>query len=325
MTSTASNWPASSRRRIDVDGSQLAYLDVGQGEVLLLLHGYPATASSWRHQISDLSRDYRVIAPDWFGFGESERRFDTRPDYDFEVSRVGRILDVLSIERSAVVGHDYGGYLALGFAARQPRRVSSLGVVNCRAHRTFPQPTYAQFQALCMLARTPVVRTLLGLAPFYSLNRLLLRDYARDGGPLADGTLREYLAWMKTPRGRRWVVHFFRHYAMAENVRLRSELGSIRSPTRIIWGADDPFCPTSIAEEVAELVPNSTVAILHGAGHFLPEEKPAEVSREIRVLLREASHHEATAPGRRVSAQGTPAYQERRDGQSDEPLQDEHA
>ncbi len=289
MNARPSELAGPTRQRVDVDGSEVAYFDVGKGEVLLLLHGYPADATSWRHQIPSLSADYRVIAPDWFGFGESERRLDTRPDYDSEVSRIGRILDALAVDRATLVGHDYGGYLALGFAARHPERVSGLGVLNCRAHRTFPQPTYAQFHALCVLARIPVVRTLLGSAPFYSLNRLLLREHARDGGPLAGGTLERYLSWMKTPSGRRFVVHFFRHYAMRENAMLRSELPQIEAPTRIVWGDQDSYCPLFIADEVRALVPGSELAVLRGAGHFLPEERPADVLREIRALLQAVS------------------------------------
>lgn len=289
MKTVPSKLAATTRQRVNVDGSEVVYFDIGKGELLLLLHGYPANALCWRDQILALAKDYRVIAPDWFGFGDSERRFDTQPDYDFEVSRIGRLLDALSIKKTSLIGHDYGGYLSLGFAARNPQQVARLGILNCRAHRTFPQPTYAQFQTLCLLARTPVVRNLLGFVPFYSLNRLLLKPYTRDGGPMADGMLDHYLAWMKTPHGRRWVVHFFRHYAMPENARLKSELGKIACPTRIIWGDEDPFCPQSIAEDLAERVPSSKLVFLRGANHFIPEEKPAEVLHEIQELMKEIS------------------------------------
>ncbi len=273
------------RKRILVHGSEMAYIERGEGVPVILLHGYPANGLCWRHQIDELAKQYRVIAPDWFGFGESERRFDTKPEYDFEVERMSWILDAFGIEAATIVGHDYGGYLGLGFAARFPSRVNGLCVMNCRAHRTFPQPTYAQFGALCALARTPILRNLLGLVPFYSVNKLLLGHYARPGGPLADGMLEAYLEWMKPISGRRWVAHFFRYYAMPENERLARELRFISCPTHIVWGDEDPYCPFQIAEELANEIPKATIARLQHVNHFIPEERPNEVTSEIKNLL----------------------------------------
>jgi cis-3-alkyl-4-acyloxetan-2-one decarboxylase len=273
------------RQRISVRGSELVYTDMGSGDPVLLIHGYPANGLCWRHQIVELSKNNRVVAPDWFGFGESERRFDSKPTYDYEVERLGWILDALELDRANIIGHDYGGYLSLGFAARHPERVTRLGVLNCRGHRTFPQPTYAQFGILCAAARTPILRTLLGFAPFYSANKLLLGHYAKAGGPMAEGMLESYIDWMKSLNGRRWVAHFFRHYAMQENKKLATQLADIRCPTHIVWGDNDPYCPYRIAEELVEAIPGSTLARLKGADHFIPEERPEEVNQELTALL----------------------------------------
>jgi cis-3-alkyl-4-acyloxetan-2-one decarboxylase len=274
-----------SRQQVTVRGSRLAYTEMGSGEPVLLLHGYPANGLCWRHQIIALSKNYRVIAPDWFGFGESERRFDTNPVYDYEVERIGWMMDALGLDQANIAGHDYGGYLSLAFAARHPYRVTRLAILNCRAHRTFPQPTYAQFAILCAAARTPILRTLLGLVPFYTANKLLLGHYAKAGGPMSEGMLESYIGWMKLLEGRRWLAHFFRYYEMPENKTLAAQLADIRCPTQILWGDRDPYCPYEIAEELADAIQGSTLVRLKGADHFIAEERPEDVNHELAALL----------------------------------------
>jgi cis-3-alkyl-4-acyloxetan-2-one decarboxylase len=273
------------RQTVSVRGSRLAYTEMGSGEPVLLLHGYPANGLCWRHQILALSKSHRVIAPDWFGFGASERRFDTQPTYDFEVERIGWLIDAFELNQANVVGHDYGGYLGLGFAARHPKRVTRLGVLNCRGHRTFPQPTYAQFAVLCAAARTPVFRALLQCVPFHTANKILLARYAKAGGPMAQGMLESYVEWMKPREGRRWVAHFFRFYEMPANKDLAAQLVDIQCPTHIIWGDSDPYCPLGIAEELLEAIPGATLTRLKGADHFVPEERPEAVNQGLTALL----------------------------------------
>src|SRR5688500_4568944 len=100
--------------------------DEGQGEAVVLLHGYPQSRLAWRHQLPELARTHRVVAPDWCGWGESGRSLAASFRYEDEVARLGRLLDALSIERANLVVHDYGGLLGLGFAAAHPSRVLRL-------------------------------------------------------------------------------------------------------------------------------------------------------------------------------------------------------
>lgn len=101
-----------SSRTILVDGTRLAYVASGpeDAEVVVLLHGYVGSHLTWRHQIAPLSQRYRVIALDWFGWGNSERNPELAYDYDTEVARLTRVFDALGVTRATLVGHDYGGF-----------------------------------------------------------------------------------------------------------------------------------------------------------------------------------------------------------------------
>jgi len=272
------------RSNITVDGSRLSLIDAGEGEAVLLLHGYPQSLLTWRHQIPTLSEQARVIAPDWFGWGLSERGFDMPARYWDEVGRIGLLLDAVGVERCTLVGHDYGGFLGLGFATRFPKRVARLSILNSRAHRTFPQPTYAQFAALCFAARMPGLRELVRLVPLGKLNAALLRRNIALGC-FDEDLLGHYVGWMDTPVGRQWLIHFFRYYEMPARPELDAAIENITCPTDIIWGDRDPYCPFSIGRDLAARIPDARLVVIEGADHYVMEERPDEVLAGLLQLL----------------------------------------
>jgi len=273
-------------RSLQVDGARLHYVEHGDpaAEPVVLLHGYPANHRSWRHQIPGLASCHRVLALDWFGWGESERRMDLRFDYDTEVSRLDRVLDALGIDSCNLFGHDYGGFLSLGFAQRFPARVRRLAILNSRAHRTFVPAWYAVFGLVGVLGRSPLAGVLARMLPLEQVNRLGMR------GPLRSGvvdreTLDSYLDWMSTTDGARWLLHYFGDYRVPARQDLADGLGKISCPTAIVWGARDQYIRTSVAEELAAGIPDAELTLLDNAGHFVMEETPDEVLAVLRKLL----------------------------------------
>jgi pimeloyl-ACP methyl ester carboxylesterase len=86
---------ADARRDVVVDGARLAVFARGDGEPCLLLHGYPQSHWCWRRVVAPLAATHRVLAPDWIGWGDSERSLRVAPVYDDEVARLERLLDAL--------------------------------------------------------------------------------------------------------------------------------------------------------------------------------------------------------------------------------------
>lgn len=271
------------RHFIEVDGLRLCYHEDGTGEPLLLLHGYPQNHRCWRYQIPALAEQHRVVAPDWFGWGESERSLDHRPDYDSEVARLETLADALGLERFNLAGHDYGGFLALGFAQRYPHRVRRLAILNSRAHRSFDARFYRVMAATGYAARRPGLRHALAAAPLYALHRREMTRHAPDSFSAAE--LEGYIGWLKQGAGRQWWVHFFRHYQVRPRADLDAGLADLHCPTAIIWGDADPYCNVAIARDLAARIPHAELTVLPGIGHFSPEHDPQTVLRALYAWL----------------------------------------
>ena len=120
----------------DLDGRKVFAVTSGSGEPVLLLHGYPQSASCWRHQIAALADNHHVVAPDWPGFGRSDPPL-TPPTYDNETDRIERLVQQLGWQRFNLCAHDYGGFVGPGYAIRHPERVLRLALLNTRAHGAF--------------------------------------------------------------------------------------------------------------------------------------------------------------------------------------------
>ncbi|WP_320782218.1 alpha/beta fold hydrolase [Streptomyces sp. CRN 30] len=273
-------------RTATVDGARVAYWQAGppDAEPVLLLHGYPANHHSWRHQITPLARTHRVIAPDLLGWGASDHPPRLRFDYVTEVARVGRLLDALGIDSVNLFGHDYGGFLALGFAEAHPARVRRLAILNSRAQSSFVTRWYLVFTALTVTGRIPVLRALARSFPFAALHRHFLMPLVR-AGHLDAATLATYVDWMDTPEGRRRLLHFFADYRPAPRPEIRRHLGLVECPTAVVWGRRDTYLHPEIATELAARVPHAELTMLDDAGHWLLDERPAESTAALLRLL----------------------------------------
>lgn len=257
------------------------HVEAGEGEPVLLLHGYPQSASCWRHQIPKLAAGHRVIAPDWPGFGRSGPPSNAAT-YDAEVERIGQLADAFGLDRFNLVAHDYGGFIGLGFTLRHPERVKRLALLNTRAHNTFRTWFYRfSLGQRWAVTNTPAIAHRLPLRP---LHRLFLRPYRRLGC-WDDAVETEYLGWMDSAQGRRAFVDFFTHYHLPAVPWLAEGLHTIGCPTAVIWGDRDRYIPWSTAAQLAERIPRATLTRLHGADHYVMEERPDEVSAALLQLL----------------------------------------
>lgn len=282
--------------QVTVDGARVAYVEMGpaDAEPIVLIHGYPQSHYMWRHQIPELAKRYRVIAVDWFGWGESERTLTQPVGYDAEVERIRRLLDALKIDRCNLIAHDYGGYISLGFLIAHPERVLRFGILNSRAHETFTRSGFWACWLVATASRT--APKLLSALPLEKIHRLGLEPYEQAG--IFDKELTDrYVGWMGETANREWFARFFAGYRLSPRRHQLRALGTLEIPTAVIWGDADPWCPTDIADELAAVIPGATLTKIPHGMHFIAEHKPAEVTAAIVALLaRPAAKPEITAP-----------------------------
>jgi pimeloyl-ACP methyl ester carboxylesterase len=235
---------------------------------VLALHGWPQHWWSWRHVIGELAGEYRLLCPDMRGFGWS----GWPADGDFRKQRVAddalALLDALDIRRVKLVGHDWGGWAAMLAALTAPDRFSSLLALGV-GQPWVPRSSAAR-NAWRLWYQLPLY--LPAVTSHGGFPRKILREARRDGVGWQPGEIDTYVT--ATRESSRATARLYRSFA-------GEVLGDFRRrltiPSRLLLGRREP-----LGLYVAEGFPGE-VEIVDGAGHFLPEEKPALVAECIRA------------------------------------------
>ena len=271
---------------VSLDATRIPVFQQGQGEPLVLFHGYMGSHLSWRHQFDGYARHFRTIAFDWLGWGASEKNPELDYSFDAEVDRLLRFFDELGHARVHFIGHDYGGFLGLGIAQQHPDRFRSFTIVNSRAHKSWRPHWYGIFKFMNLVAKGPKYRAAYRAMPLESIHRrFVAREVKR--GTFTPDVLDYHCGWMSRDDGADYLAEFFRHYKLKSRDDLAAGLPSMRVPTQILWGARDPFLSAEIARDLAAKIPGAELHLYPRAHHFLPEElKETFVEDSLPFLLR---------------------------------------
>ena len=266
---------------LDLDGLSLHYVDEGEGDPVLLLHGEPTWSFLWRRVIPPLAARGRVVAPDLIGFGRSDKPTDAEwYSYDRHVESVGRLADELGLERLTVVVHDWGGPIGLRLAVEREPRVDRLVILDTGiAAGRPPSELWLRFRA--------VVREVGGAL---DIGRLVEAGTAQG---LADDVRAAYDAPFPTPESKAGALAFPElvptepeHPSTAPMNRVRDALASWSKPALVVWGAEDAVLPPRVAQRFVDTIPGATGPhLVEAASHFLQEDRPDEVAARILEFL----------------------------------------
>ena len=257
--------------RVEVDGLQIAFLRAGDGPPLLLLHGGISDSRVWRAQVDELSDEFAVVAWDAPGCGGSD---DPPPDFGLAdyADCLATFIEALELERPHVLGHSFGGGLALHLGVRHralPRSLVVAGGYAGWAGSLPPEEVAARLDLALRLAddlSTPISPE--------SIPGLFSRAMPSE--------LLEELASIMSevrPTGARVMA---RAFAAAD---LRDLLSQIRVPTLLLYGADDKRAPRYVAEELHARILTSTLVTMPGFGHDWYLESPQTFNAEVRRFL----------------------------------------
>ncbi len=264
------------RARFRSSGGEIAFTDVGEGPAVLLLHGFPLWSAEWRQFIPLLAPRSRVIAPDALGAGASDMPADQPLHIRAQAGYIGELLEHLGIETFAVVGHGTGGGIAQ-LLALDGHGVEAMILIDATSFSHWPSEGIRELQERSkqVEATEPLVRAAMRRAfDAGARHRSLPTD------DLVEGYVRPYLA---DPPA------FFRAADSVDGLGLsgrESEFAEITCPVLILWGEDDPFFPVLAAEHLNEAIDSSTLGLLPGCGHFLPDEAPETIAPMIAEYLR---------------------------------------
>lgn len=315
----------SSQRLVDVNGVRLRIIEAGppDGPVVILAHGFPESAYSWRHQIPALAAaGFRVIAPDQRGYGGSSR---PEPIEAYDIGQLSGdlvgLLDDAGAERAALIGHDWGAVVVWTTAQLHPDRVAAVAGLSVPP---VPRPLTPVTEALRRIfgdaffymlyfQQPGVADAEMNADPRRSLRRMLggmrapqdeaaamrmlapgpegfierLPDPDRLPDWLTAADLDHYVAEFSRT-GFTGALNWYRNYERNWHLTAHPAAETISAPSLFIGGTDDPvltFTKTDRARELA--VGPYRQVMLDGAGHWIQQERPDEINTELLTFLSE--------------------------------------
>ena len=249
-------------------GRELSYLDTGDGQALLFIHGLTGSQRNWKHLVDALSQDHRVLAPDLFGHGASSKLMG---DYSLgaHAATLRDLLDRLGIDRVTLVGHSFGGGIAMQFCYLFPERVGRLVLVSSGGLGRDVSPVLRAATLPGAEWVLPLIASGWVRGRVESAGRILnhtgwrasreTTEIWRGFSSLGDAdTRRAFLATTRgviDPGGQTVTAHD--HLPLAVEV-----------PTLVVWGTKDHLIPAWHATTAHEAIPGSRVVLFQGAGHF---------------------------------------------------------
>jgi haloalkane dehalogenase len=262
---------------------RMHYVDEGQGEPVLLIHGTPTWSFEWRHLIRGLSSGYRCIAPDHLGFGLSDRPREGEYTPEWHAANLAAFVKGLGLERFTLVVHDFGGPIGLPLAIDRPEQVSGLVVLNSWMWSLRGDKGV---ERAARLIGGPLGRALYRRLNF-SLRVMMPSAYA-DRRKLTPATHRQYLAPFPDAWSRGAVLWTLARSLMGSDEyyeRLWRSRGALReTPALLVWGMKDPAFRPHQLEKWRTVLPEADVRELP-VGHWPQEEAPDEVVGAVQQFL----------------------------------------
>jgi pimeloyl-ACP methyl ester carboxylesterase len=271
-------------RRVKLAAGTVSYVDEGQGEPILFVHGTPTWSFEYRHLIRGLSSRYRCIAPDHLGFGLSERPADFPYTPEAHAQVLAELVDRLGLERFTLVVHDFGGPIGLPLALDRPERVRGIVLLNTWMW------SFADDRGMARKAR--LAGGALGRFLYRRLNfslRTLTPQAYGDRRKLTPTIHRQYLAPFPDADGRGRVLWALARALLGSSDfydglwRRRERLADL--PALILWGMKDMAFQPTLLDRWRTALPRARAVELPGAGHWPHEEEPALVLRELSAFL----------------------------------------
>ena len=252
------------RKQVDLpDGLRYVYLEGGQGDPLVLLHGFGANKDNFVRVAGALTRRYRVIIPDHIGFGESSHP----PEADYsplaQVHRLHALMSALGVSQFHLGGSSMGGQIALSYAAAYPAQVKSLWLLD-------PAGLWTATESELLRVKRETGRNLLLAANADEFDAVLRFVTAKT--PFIPAPIRRVMAQERIANHR--LESRIADELLADSIEQR--IAGIAVPALIVWGDQDRAIHVDSAQVLQGLLPRSKTVIMRGIGHLPHIESPRQ-------------------------------------------------
>lgn len=273
---------------VEVNGLRVHYVDEGQGDPILCLHGEPTWSFLYRKMIPPLAGHGRVIAPDLIGFGRSDK-FSEIEDYSYAMHRdvLAGFITALDLRRVALVCQDWGGILGLAIATEMPERFARLVIMNTGLPTGDGSPTdgFMQWRAFAERMGRAIEPGRLVAISAVNKDAITPEIIAAYDAPFPDESYRAGVAAFPL-----LVPVKADDPGAADQRRTREALKSWDKPALVLFSDGDPVTAGGdrFFRRLIPTAKSQPEIVIQGAGHFLQEEKGAEIGANILDFLRGA-------------------------------------
>ncbi|WAL58751.1 alpha/beta fold hydrolase [Thermocoleostomius sinensis] len=292
MTAIATQWQ---HHFVETNQIRLHCVVQGEGDLVVLLHGFPEFWYSWRHQIPALAKHFKVVVPDLRGCNDSDKPASGY-DLDTLTTDIRGLIENLGYAKAHVVGHDWGGAIAWNLAHQFPHLLDRLAVLNAPHPHRFLQELVGNLDQLrrswyLLALQVPGIPEWLIRQNLRSIITNLFQGQAVRKGAFTTEDTAIYQAALEKPGVLSAVLTHYRQL-LAPQTWLSSwgkSLAPITAPTLVLWGEEDCFFSQTLVEEMENLVMAPLrLKLLRHCGHWVQQEVPQTVNRELLSFLRTA-------------------------------------
>ncbi len=278
------------KEKTDLSGVRMAYSDIGAGEPVMLVHGIPTSSYLWRNVIRNLENEFRLVAPDLMGLGDTDTPLEHRYDIEAQADKLIELADRIGLDEFTLVCHDQGGAVCQWLAVNNPERIRRFIITDCVCYDNWPVPIVANFMKAFRFKTLAKLSYRSGFGPVWGKSPVGMRLGVYDKNALSDDAIEEYLkVTVSSPEK----FEQFRLFTLAGDEKYSMEAAEkfdrFDRPTYIMWGGNDRWLSVSWARKLYEDIAGSRrLEIIPFVGHFLQEEKPDVVAGLIREFMNES-------------------------------------
>ncbi len=276
---------------VKIDGLEIFYREAGPKDapVILLLHGFPTSSHMFRNLIPALADKYRVIAPDYPGYGNSSMPSTTEFEYSFD--NLARVLDkftkAVGANKFALYVQDYGAPIGFRIASAHPERITGLVIQNGNAYEEGLRDFWVPFKAYW---REQTAENKAALTPYFEMaaTKWQWTHGVKDPSTISPDTWTLDQAGLDRPGNKEIQLALFMSYSTNPPLypKWQEYFRTHQPPTLIVWGKNDFIFPAEGAEPYKRDLKNLDFNLLD-TGHFALEERGGVIAEKIRAFMQD--------------------------------------
>ncbi len=261
------------KETVQVDGIPITlYRSAGEGEAILMLHGFSADKDVWARFARHFTGKHTVIIPDLPGHGETGFKPEWSYTASAQAARLVMLMDQLGVKKAHVIGNSMGGYITAQMALTYPDRVLSAGLVDPAG---LAQPTPSEMQRMLAEGRNPfLIQSREDFAKFYPMTMA--------SPPWMPGHVLDAIADQYITRRPELAIIFPQAHQPTD---LQANVSQIKAPTLLLWGKEDRLIDVSAVPVWKAALPQAMVVVWDGVGHMPMVERPADTAELYQRFL----------------------------------------